>query len=90
MAWRSAGIRALVDTGVDHDLRLRRSRYQNGCLALFAAWKTAAKPAEIHVYDGISGGFGMTKRDHPVDGWTDRLHEWLVARELTRRVNIAR
>jgi protein involved in polysaccharide export with SLBB domain len=57
----------------------------NGCLALFAAWKAAGKPAEIHVYDGISAGFGMTKRGHPVDGWTDRLHEWLVARELTRQ-----
>ncbi len=62
----------------------------NGCLALFAAWKAAAKPAEIHVYDGISAGFGMTKRGNPVDGWTDRLHEWLVARELTRRVDPAR
>ena len=62
----------------------------NGCLALFAAWKAAGKPAEIHVYDGISAGFGMTKRGHPVDGWTDRLHEWLVARELTRQVNPAR
>ena len=59
----------------------------NGCLALFAAWKAAGKPAEIHVYDGISAGFGMTKRGHPVDGWTDRLHEWLVARELTRQVD---
>lgn len=62
----------------------------NGCLALFAAWKAAAKPAEIHVYDGISAGFGMTKRGQPVDGWTDRLHEWLVARELTRPVNPVR
>jgi acetyl esterase/lipase len=59
----------------------------NGCLALFAAWKAAAKPAEIHVYDGVSAGFGMTKREQPVDGWTDRLHEWLVAHELTRPVN---
>src|SRR5688572_21426635 len=56
-----------------------------GCLALFAAWKAAGKPAEIHVYDGISAGFGMTKRGHPVDAWTDRLHEWLVARDLTRQ-----
>lgn len=55
----------------------------NGCLALFAAWKAAGKPAEIHVYDGISSGFGMTKRGLPVDRWTDRLHEWMVARELT-------
>jgi acetyl esterase/lipase len=62
----------------------------NGCLALFEAWKAAGKPAEIHVYDGVSGGFGMTKRGHPVDGWTERLHEWLVARELTRPIDRGR
>ncbi len=45
----------------------------NGCLALFAAWKAAGKPAEIHVYDRVSAGFGMTKRGLPVDSWTDRL-----------------
>jgi acetyl esterase/lipase len=55
----------------------------NGCLALFAAWKAAGKPAEIHVYDGVSAGFGMTRRGLPVDGWTERLYEWLVARKLT-------
>ena len=59
----------------------------NGCLALFAAWKAAGKPAEIHVYDGVSAGFGMTKRGQPVDAWTDRLYEWLVARELTSLVD---
>ena len=54
----------------------------NGCLALFAAWKAAGKPAEIHVYDQVSAGFGMTKRGLPVDSWSDRLLEWLVARKL--------
>ena len=54
----------------------------NGCLALFAAWKAAGKPAEIHVYDQVSGGFGMTKRGLPVDSWSDRLFEWLVARKF--------
>ena len=54
----------------------------NGCLALFAAWKGAGKPAEIHVYDQVSAGFGMTKRGLPVDSWTDRLLEWLAARKL--------
>jgi acetyl esterase/lipase len=57
----------------------------NGCLALFAAWKAAGRPAEIHVYDQVKGGFGMTKRGLPVDGWTDRFHEWLVARGLSSR-----
>ena len=54
----------------------------NGCLALFAAWKAAGKPAEIHVYDQVSAGFGMTKRGLPVDTWSDRLFEWLVEKKL--------
>ena len=57
----------------------------NGCLALFAAWKAAGKPAEIHVYDQVSGGFGMTGRGLPVDNWTERLSEWFVARKITPR-----
>jgi acetyl esterase/lipase len=56
----------------------------NGCLALFAAWKAAGKAAEIHVYDQVSAGFGMSKRGLPVDTWTDRLQEWLVARKITK------
>ena len=56
----------------------------NGCLALFAEWKAAGKPAELHVYDQISGPFGMTPRGLPVDAWTDRLHEWMAARGLTK------
>jgi len=55
----------------------------NGCLALFAAWKAAGKPAEIHVYDGVSAGFSLARRGLPVDGWIDRAYEWLVARKLT-------
>jgi len=55
----------------------------SGVIALFGAWKDAGKPAEMHIYDGISAGFGMNKRGLPVDTWTDRLHDWLVARELT-------
>jgi dienelactone hydrolase len=57
----------------------------NGCLALFAAWKAAGQPAEIHVYDQVSAGFGVTKRGLPVDSWTDRLIDWMVARTLTTR-----
>ncbi|MEY4640489.1 MAG: hypothetical protein RLZZ227_483 [Pseudomonadota bacterium] len=54
----------------------------NGCLALFAAWKAAGVPAELHVYDQVSGGFGMSQRGLPVDAWIERLHEWLAARAL--------
>ncbi len=55
----------------------------NGCLALFAAWKAAGKPAELHIYDQVSGGFGLTPRGLPVDDWILRLHEWLNARGFT-------
>ena len=59
----------------------------NGCLALFAAWHSAGKPAEIHVYDGVTAGFGMRKQGLPVDAWTERLYEWLLERGLTRPVS---
>src|ERR1044072_7141836 len=55
----------------------------NGCLALFAAWKAAGKPAEIHVYDQVSAGFGMTTGLLQLDPRTDRLQEWLAARKIT-------
>jgi acetyl esterase/lipase len=57
----------------------------NGCLALFAAWKAAGKPAEIHVYDGVSAGFGVSTRGLPVDSWKDRLIEWMQARKIISR-----
>ena len=57
----------------------------NGCLALFAAWKAAGKPAEIHVYDQVSAGFGMSARGLPVDSWTDRLLDWMIARKIVAR-----
>ena len=57
----------------------------NGCLALFAAWKAAGKPAEIHVYDQVSAGFGMSARGLPSDSWTERLFDWLVARKMVPR-----
>lgn len=34
-------------------------------------------------YDGVSAGFGMSKRGLPLGTWTDRLYEWLVARKIT-------
>jgi predicted esterase len=50
----------------------------NGCAALFTLWKEAGRPVEIHVYDHAYGpASGM-----PVDSWTDRLYDWLLARKL--------
>ena len=49
----------------------------NGCLALFSAWRSAGRPAELHVYDGIKAGFGTNRLGRPVDQWPVRLLEWL-------------
>jgi len=49
---------------------------------LFAEWKKAGKPAEIHVYDQTGGGFAMSKRGVPVDTWPDRLLDWMELHKL--------
>lgn len=54
----------------------------NGLLALFSVWKAAGKPVELHVYDGVNGGFDLAERGLPVDGWNEQLEEWLVARDI--------
>jgi acetyl esterase/lipase len=54
----------------------------NGCLALFAEWRKAGKPAEIHVYDQVNGGFAMSTRGLPVDTWADRMLDWMRLHKL--------
>ena len=50
----------------------------NGCAVLFALWKEAGWPVEIHVYDHANGaGSGM-----PIATWTDRLYDWLLRRNI--------
>jgi acetyl esterase/lipase len=66
-----------IAVGADH------FNVTSGCLALFSAWRAAGRPVELHVYDQVNAGFGMSRRGAPVDGWTERLHEWLVSRKLT-------
>ncbi len=52
---------------------------------LYTAWKEAGFPAEMHIYSAGGHGFGMRKKNLPVDGWTDRLREWLGALGLLAR-----
>lgn len=57
----------------------------SGCIALFTEWKKAGKPAELHVYDQVSAGFGIAKRGLPVDTWPDRLLDWMNLHKLLTR-----
>ena len=57
----------------------------NGSIALFQQWKAAGKSVELHVYDGVTGGFSLGAQGRPLDGWSDRLLDWLVAKQFTTR-----
>ena len=52
--------------------------------ALFSAWTTARKSAEIHVYFAGGHGFGMSTLNLPSDTWIDRFGDWLRAQNLIR------
>jgi len=52
--------------------------------ALFQAWKSANRPAELHTYAAGGHGFGMPKHDQPTDGWIERFGDWLRYQKLMR------
>ncbi|MBC2669817.1 alpha/beta hydrolase [Novosphingobium piscinae] len=56
-----------------------------GLVALFSTWRAARKPAELHVYDMANGQIGMAPTGTPIDGWKDRLLEWLALRGFAPR-----
>jgi acetyl esterase/lipase len=51
-------------------------------MRLYTAWKQIGVPVEMHIYTSGGHGFGMRKKNLPVDGWTDRLKDWLGAQGL--------
>jgi acetyl esterase/lipase len=53
-----------------------------GSLQMYSAWKTAGRIAELHVYSKGGHGFGMQKRNLPVDTWIDRFGDWLSSQGL--------
>jgi acetyl esterase/lipase len=57
----------------------------NGSLQMYSAWKSAGKSAELHIYSKGGHGFGMQKRNLPVDTWIDRFGDWLNSQGLMTR-----
>jgi len=51
---------------------------------LYNAYKDAKLSAELHIYAKGGHGFGMRKKNLPVDGWIDRLGDWLDAQGLLK------
>lgn len=52
---------------------------------LFNDWIASGKSAELHVYAKGGHGFGMEKKNLPVDGWIDRLQDWLAVQGYLER-----
>jgi acetyl esterase/lipase len=49
----------------------------SGSIAIYSAWKNAGKEAELHVYAKGGHGFGMQKKNLPVDSWIERFWDWM-------------
>jgi acetyl esterase/lipase len=54
---------------------------------VYSAWKAAALPVELHIYSKGGHGFGMSRRNLPVDDWIDRLGDWLRVQGLLQRAH---
>jgi acetyl esterase/lipase len=55
-----------------------------GSARLYAEWKAANRPVELHIYEKGGHGFGMTPKGLPVDRWIERYGDWLAQRGLIK------
>jgi acetyl esterase/lipase len=55
----------------------------NDPMLLYNAWKAAGRPAELHIYERGSHGFGMTTQGASSDHWFDEFVWWMQSRGLT-------
>lgn len=60
-----------------------------GSARLYAEWKAANRPVELHIYEKGGHGFGMTPKGLPVDHWIERYGDWLGQHGLLKRASPA-
>ncbi len=51
-------------------------------IRLFQMWRQAGRPSELHIFERGGHGFGMRRQGQPVDGWTERVREWLASQGM--------
>ena len=51
-------------------------------LDIYRLWANANRPAELHLYEKGSHGFGMRTRGLPVDNWTQAFEAWLSSQGI--------
>jgi lysophospholipase L1-like esterase/acetyl esterase/lipase len=54
---------------------------------IYEKWSAAGQPAELHVYERGGHGFGMNQQGLPIDGWYERLADWLRSHGLRKKRN---
>lgn len=54
----------------------------NDPIPLYAAWRAAGSPAELHLYERGGHGFGMTAQGSTSDHWFDEFVWWMRSRGL--------
>lgn len=54
----------------------------NDAIQLFAAWRGAGAPAELHIYERGGHGFDLNPKGSTSDHWFDELMWWLRSRGL--------
>lgn len=52
---------------------------------MFDRWTSVGRDAEAHFYEQGGHGFGLSKRNLPVDSWANALFAWLKSHSLDRR-----
>jgi acetyl esterase/lipase len=53
-------------------------------IRIYAAWKKAGIPVELHMYAQGGHGFGMNKKNLPSDTWVDRFRDWMNSQGLLK------
>lgn len=53
-------------------------------IVMYLALKRANIPAELHIYDSATHGFGVRASDHPYSTWTESCTKWLKYQGLLR------
>lgn len=59
-----------------------------GSIELYNSWYNQHLKVELHMYSKGGHGFGMIKKQLPVDKWIERFYEWSVAEGFTSQKNM--
>lgn len=60
-------------------------RFAQSSVEMYAAWKAADRPVELHIYAAGGHGFGMNQQGLPIDSWIERFADWMGQQGFLKR-----